>query len=69
MQDQITELCTRLLQVEEPADIQPAAEQLQDAIRQRLDRVRNDAIRIATIDRLLDLDFLTTSPAKKEKPN
>jgi hypothetical protein len=68
MRDQITELCTRLLRAEEPAEVQPVEEQLQDAIRERVERVRNDAIRIAMIERMVDLDFLTTPPAK-EKPN
>jgi len=68
MHDLITELCTKLLQAEETAELQPVAAQLRNAIRRRLESVRNHAIRIAVIDHMVDLDFLITTPAK-EKPN
>ncbi len=60
MQDQITELCVRLLRAKEAEEARPVARQLQCAIRERLDRVRDNAVAVAIIDRIVDLDFLTT---------
>lgn len=60
MQDQITTLCAKLVRAQEFEDVRPAAEQLQDAIRERMDRIRENAIEVAIVDRIVDSDALTS---------
>ncbi len=59
MLDQITTLCAKLIGAQETDDIQPVAEELQDAIRERMDRIRENAIEVAIIDRIVDYETLT----------
>lgn len=43
---------------EDPAELRPVARQLRNAIRERMDRIRENAIGIAIIDRVVDLDAM-----------
>ena len=65
MQDQITRLCRRLLSSEDPAELRLVARQLQNAIRERIDQIREDAIGIAIIHRVVDLDAMTRMYVKE----
>ena len=53
MSDKITKLCVRLLKAEHPDELQPVAAQLQQAIRERFDVVRESALEVALLDRLV----------------
>ena len=65
MQDLITALCRKLLATREPDQIRPTAEQLQHAISARLDRVREEAVALAIVDRMVDTDSLICQEAKE----
>ena len=65
MQDQITRLCRRLVCSEDPAELRPVARQLRNAIAERMDRIRENAIDVAIIDRVVDLDAMTRMHAKE----
>jgi hypothetical protein len=65
MSDRITNLCRRLLWAERPDQFYPAAEQLQKAISERMDQIRDDAIGLAILDRLVDPDGLGPMQAKE----
>lgn len=52
--DQITKLCTRLVSAQDPAELHPVATQLQRAIHERVDRVRENAVELAIVDRIID---------------
>ena len=56
MQDHITRLCHELVWVEDPRDLHPVSEQLQRAIHQRVERVRDHAFGVVMIDHVVDLD-------------
>jgi hypothetical protein len=56
MEDQITRLCDELVWVEDPRDLYPVSEQLQKAIHQRVERVRDHAFGVVMIDHVVDLD-------------
>lgn len=64
MQDQIRMLCSKLLCSENPEVLRPVANQLQNAISERMDRIRENAIGAAIIDRVVDLG-LTGTHAKE----
>jgi len=55
MQDQITRLCNRLVTTEDPKQLRPAAAELQSAIRERFDRVRENALKVALVSQIVDL--------------
>jgi hypothetical protein len=61
MRDKITRLCGQLLKAEEP-DAQPVAAELQQAIRDRIETVRQDFVDIALIDRIMELECISTAP-------
>lgn len=47
MQDRITKLCSKLLNTEEPTDVQPTAEQLRSAIAEKVQSIRAEAQDVA----------------------
>ena len=53
MSDKITKLCVRLLKAEHPDELQPVASELKQAIRERFDAVRESALEVALLDRLV----------------
>lgn len=53
MPDEITKLCFRLIRAEDPDELRPAATELKEAIRQRFETVRENALEIALLDRLV----------------
>lgn len=65
MQDPIALLCRKLLWSEDPEELRPVANQLQNAICERMDRIREKAIGMAIVDRVVDLDSFTGTHAKK----
>jgi hypothetical protein len=73
MSDNITKLCVRLLKAEHPDELQPAAAQLKQAIRERFDAVREGALEVALLDRLVSGRSLARSPyphqAEETNPN
>lgn len=64
MQDHITRLCEDLIGVEDPEEVLPAAEQLQEAIHVQVERVRHEALSLVLIDRVIDLDGLIESQSQ-----
>lgn len=58
MQDKITRLCNELVGARKLEDVYPASELLQAAIHDVLERVREDAIDLVMIDRVVDHDGL-----------
>ena len=58
MRDHITKLCDDLISAEDSQELYPASEQLQEAIHQRVERVRQDAVGLVMIDRVTGLDGL-----------
>lgn len=50
---------------EDPAELRPVARQLRNAIRELMDRIREDAIGIAIIDRVVDLDAMIQTCARE----
>lgn len=61
MRDHITKLCEDLIGAEDPKEVFPAAEQLQEAIHDRVERVRQDAVGVVMIDRVIGLEGLIES--------
>jgi len=55
MRDQITELCNRLVRTDDPGELRPVAAELQSAIRERVDRVRENAFEVALVSQIVDL--------------
>ena len=53
IEDKITELCNALVRARKLEDVYPASEQLQAAIHDVSERVREDAIARVTIDRVV----------------
>lgn len=53
MQDEITRLCFRLIGAEDPNELSPTAIELKQAIRERFDAVRESALEIALLDKLV----------------
>lgn len=64
MRDQITKLCEDLIGAADPQEVFPVSEQLQDAIHDRVERVRRDAMGVVLIDRVIDLDGLIESQSQ-----
>lgn len=58
MQDKITKLCNELVRAQETKDIYPVSRKLRAAIHDALERVREDALEIVMIDRVVDHDGL-----------
>ncbi len=58
MHDKITKLCNQLVRARKLEDVYPASEQLQAAIHDVLEKVREDAMDMVMIDRLVDHDGL-----------
>jgi hypothetical protein len=56
MQDQITRLCYELVWAEDPKDLYPASEHLQEANHHHVERLRAKAPEFMMIDRVVDLD-------------
>jgi len=56
MQDRITSLCSKLVRAEDPKELAPVAHQLKQAIRERVDSVREYAVELALLDQLVDGD-------------
>lgn len=50
---------------EDPAELRPVARQLRNAIGERMDRIRENAIGIAIIDRVVDLDAMIQTCARE----
>jgi hypothetical protein len=67
MRDQITRLCSKLVRARDTEQIRPMAEQLQDAIRERLDHIRDNAIGVAIVDRIVTVDALVHSPQREHE--
>jgi hypothetical protein len=67
MQDSISKLCGKLVQTELQDEFKPLAAELQRAIRQRIDSVRQDVAHIAILDRILDLDAPASEAAKESR--
>ena len=58
MPDKITKLCTRLVAEDDPGEIRPVAAQLQSAIHERVERVREDAFTVAMVDQIVGWEVL-----------
>lgn len=58
MRDHITKLCDDLISAEEPQELYSVSEQLRQAVRARVERVRQNAIGLVMIDRVTDLEGL-----------
>ena len=56
MKDKITRLCGKLLETEDLNAVQPVAAELQRAIHDRIEMVRQDFVDIVLIDSLMELD-------------
>jgi hypothetical protein len=56
MRDKITKLCDRLLGTKEPETLQPIADELQQAMHDRIETVRQDFVDVALIDRMMELE-------------
>ena len=59
MRDEITRLCGNLLETDDVNVIQPVAAELQQAIRDRIELVRQDFVDIALIDRMMELEGIS----------
>ena len=55
MQDHITALCNRLMKTDDPKQLRPVAAELQSAIRERFDRVRENALGVAVVTQIVEL--------------
>lgn len=62
MRDKITRLCGQLLETEQQEVLQPVAAELQQAIRDRIEMVRQDFVDIALIDRIMELECISEAP-------
>lgn len=58
MPDKITKLCTRLVAEVDPGEIRPVGAQLQSAIHERVERVREDAFTVALVDQIVGWEIL-----------
>lgn len=54
MVDRIANLCARLLETEEPAEVRPVADDLRSAIHEHIDNVRETACGILLLDRIVN---------------
>ena len=61
MPDKITKLCSRLVAEDDPGEIRPVAAQLQFAIHERVERVREDAFTVALVDQIVGWEVLATA--------
>jgi hypothetical protein len=59
-------LCTRLVAEDDPGEIRPVAAQLQSAIRERVERVRENAFTVAVVDQIVGWEVLTGEQAISE---
>ncbi len=67
MQDKITKLCNELVEAEDPEDLYPVSEQLQEAIHARFERVRESAMGVVLIDRVVNLDAVISAQGQGNK--
>jgi hypothetical protein len=67
MQDKITKLCNKLVRARQIEDVYPVSEQLQAAIHDVLERVREDAMGVLMIDRVVDHNGLLEAQ-REERP-
>lgn len=67
MQDKISKLCTRLVIEDDPSEFRPVAEQLQCAIHERVERVRENAVIVALVDHIIDWQLLAKTGHKGER--
>lgn len=58
MHDRITKLCIRLVTEDDPGEIRPVAAQLQSAIHERVERVRENAFTFALVDQIVGWEAL-----------
>lgn len=66
MRDQITRLCNRLMKTQNANEVRPVSAQLQRAIRERVEKVRENAVEVVLLDRIVDSvadGVLTREPA------
>ena len=61
MHDHISKLCDDLVAAETPQEVYPASDQLRAAIHHRVEQMRQDAMGVVMIDRVLGLDGLIES--------
>jgi hypothetical protein len=66
VQDRITKLCTRLLAEDDPGEIRPVAAQLQSAIHERVERVRESAFTVVLVDQIVGWEVLAGEQGNSE---
>jgi hypothetical protein len=66
VQDKITKLCTRLVAEDDPNELRPVAAQLQSAIRERVERVRENALTVALVDQIVGWEVLAAEQGISE---
>lgn len=66
MPDKITKLCTKLVAEDDPGEIRPVAAQLQSAIHERVERVREGAFTVALVDQIVGWEVLGTEQGISE---
>jgi hypothetical protein len=64
--DKITKLCTRLVAEDDPGEIRPVAAQLQSAIHERVECVREDAFTVALVDQIVGWEVLAAEQGISE---
>lgn len=67
MPDKITKLCTRLVAEDDPREFRPVAVQLQRAIRERLESVRESAIPVVLVDKIINWQGFFTERHQGER--
>lgn len=68
MVDRITNLCARLLETEEPAEIRPVADDLRSAIHEHIDSVRETACGILLLDRVVNSALRRRREIRNRRP-
>lgn len=63
------QLCTKLVRAKDPDEVHPVATQLQRAIHERVERVRENAVEVAVVDRLVDLQGATALQPWEDRSN
>jgi hypothetical protein len=66
VQDKITKLCIRLVAEDDPSELRPVAAQLQSAIRERVERVRENALTVALVDQIVGWEVLAAEQGISE---
>jgi len=65
VQDKITQLGSRFLAEDDPDEFQPVAMQLQSAIRERVERVRRNALEVA-LEQIVGGKPVISEPSPRE---